>query len=405
MSYIDLCTELTPAQESIKKETNKFARDVLRPAAIELDSMDPLSVIQSGLYRDTLRKGYELGYHTIFIPDTWGGLGLDPLEIHIVLEELAWGSVDFAVSLGVTCFPAFFATMVPNDKLIDEIIVPFCENKDATIIGCWGITEPDHGSDQLSVGAPWFHDAKITGQCHARLEGDAYVITGQKSAWVSNGSVASHCMAYINIDPSMGLAGGGIGIIPLHLPGVRRGAPLNKMGQRALNQGEIYFDNVRVPREYMIVEPDSYEPMLDLTLATANAGMGAMFTGVARAAYELALEYAKQRVQGGKVLFEHQLIRHKLFQMFTKVEAARALSRAAFIYNLNNTPPLSRYSIAAKTYCTQVAFEVANDAMQIFGGNGLSKEYPIEKIFRDARAGLVEDGANDTLMIIAAQEL
>jgi alkylation response protein AidB-like acyl-CoA dehydrogenase len=200
----------------------------------------------------------------------------------------------------------------------------------------------------------------------------------------------------------MGMAGGGICVVPLDLPGVSKGKALNKMGQRALNQGEIFFDDVRVPEEYMLVDQESYESMLDLTLATANAGMGAIFTGAARACFEMALAYSKERVQGGKLLFEHQIIKHKLFSMFMKVEAARAYSRAAWIYNANTTPPATQYSIASKVFCTQTAFEVANDAVQIFGGYGVSKEYPIEKYFRDIRAALIEDGANDSLMITGA---
>ena len=210
--------------------------------------------------------------------------------------------MDFAIGLGISCFPAFFASMVPNDRLIEEIIVPFCECKDASIIGCWGITEPDHGTDTLCPFTPEFADPDITGQT-ARFDGDEYVIDGQKAAWVSNGTIATHCLAYLTIDPSKGMAGGGICIVPLDLPGVKRGRPLDKMGQRALNQGEIYFDGVRVPREYMLVDADSYEAMLDVTLSTANAAMGALFVGVARAAYEEALAYAKQRVQGGAPLF------------------------------------------------------------------------------------------------------
>jgi alkylation response protein AidB-like acyl-CoA dehydrogenase len=155
----------------------------------------------------------------------------------------------------------------------------------------------------------------------------------------------------------------------------------------------------------MLVDQESYEAMLDVTLSTANAAMGAIFTGTARAAYEEALAYSKERVQGGKPLFEHQIIKHKLFNMFMKVEAARALSRAALIYNYNNTPPSIEYSIASKVFCTNTAFEVANEAVQIFGGYGTSKEYAIEKIFRDARAALIEDGANDSLMITGAHKL
>ncbi|MCP4757408.1 MAG: acyl-CoA/acyl-ACP dehydrogenase [Proteobacteria bacterium] len=406
MSYTELNIELTDEQEAIKLETHKFAKEVLRPASLELDKInDPEEVIKHPLFWDTMKKGYKLGYHTIFIPDTWGGLGTDPLETHIVLEELAWGSVDFAIGIGISCFPAFFASMVPNDKLADEVIQPFCDNKDASIIGCWGITEPDHGTDTLCPFTPQFSDREITGQVTARMEGDDWVIDGQKSAWVSNGTIATHALLYLTIDPSLGMAGGGIAIVPLDLPGVKKGKALDKMGQRALNQGEIIFNNVHIPSEYMLVDQESYESMLDLTLSTANAAMGALFVGVARAAYEEALAYAKQRIQGGRPIFEHQMIRHKLFNMFTKIEAARSLSRAALIYNYNNTPPKIEFSIASKVFCTNTAFEVASDAIQVFGGNGLSREYPIEKLFRDARAAMIEDGANDSLMITAAHHL
>jgi alkylation response protein AidB-like acyl-CoA dehydrogenase len=406
MSYLDLNIELTDEQMALKEAVHKFAKEVLRPASLELDKIeDPEEVIKHPIFWDTMKKGYELGYHTIFIPDSWGGLGLDPLEVHIVLEEMGWGSADFAVALSVACFPAFFASMLPSDLLEKEILFPFCENRDATFIGCWGITEPDHGTDTLAPGTPEFTNSNITGQVTARLDGDEWVINGQKASWISNGTIATHTLLYLTIEPSMGMAGGGICIVALNLPGVSRGRSLNKLGQRALNQGEIFFEDVRVPKEFMLVDQESYEPMLDLTLSTANAAMGAMFTGVARSAYEEALNYSKERVQGGKLLFEHQIIKHKLFNMFTKVEAARAFSRAAMIYNYNNTPPDTKYSIASKVFCTNTAFEVADDAVQILGGYGLSKEYAIEKIFRDARAGLVEDGANDSLMITGAHSL
>jgi alkylation response protein AidB-like acyl-CoA dehydrogenase len=403
--YTDLNFELTPEQVSIKEETHRFARDVLRPASIALDAMEPEKVIESDIFWNTMKKGYDLGYHTIFIPDTYGGIATDPLESHIVLEEMAWGSVDFAIGLGVSCFPAFFASMVPTDRLIAEIIEPFCDCKDASIIGCWGITEPDHGTDTLCPFTPEFTDPKISGQVTARLDGDHYIVEGQKAAWVSNGTIATHCLVYLTLDPKMGMAGGGICIVPLDLPGVRKGKPLDKMGQRALNQGEIYFDGVRVPKEYMLVDEESYSAMLDVTLSTANAAMGAMFVGVARAAYEEALAYSKQRIQGGKPIFQHQLIKHKLFRMFMNIEAGRALSRAAMIYNYNNTPPKIEYSIAAKVFCTNMALEVTSEAIQIFGGNGVSREYPVEKFFRDARAGMIEDGANDSLMITGAHHL
>lgn len=406
MTYLDLNIEITDEQNALKAQAHKFAAEVLRPASIELDKIaDPEEMIKSPLLWSTMKKGFELGYHNVLMTDAYGGLGLDPLEVHMVLEEMGWGSADFAIAIGVSCFPAFFACMLPNDLLEESIIYPFCRNRDATVIGCWAITEPNHGTDQVCPGTEVFRDPKIRGQLKARLDGNEWVISGQKSAWVSNGPIATHALAYLNIDPSMGLAGGGICIIPLDRPGVSRGRALNKLGQRALSQGEIYFDDVRVPLDYMLVDQESYEAMLDVTLSTANAAMGAIFTGTARAAYEEALAYSKERIQGGKPLYEHQIIKHKLFNMFMKVEAARALSRAAIIYNYNNTPPAIEYSIASKVFCTNTAFEVANEAVQIFGGYGMSKEYSIEKIFRDARAALIEDGANDSLMITGAHKL
>ncbi|MBA7704227.1 Acyl-CoA dehydrogenase, short-chain specific [subsurface metagenome] len=151
----------------------------------------------------------------------------------------------------------------------------------------------------------------------------------------------------------------------------------------------------------MIVDPDSYEAMTELTLGHANATMGAYFTGVAQAAYDMALQYSTERVQGGKPLCEHQWVQKKLFDMFIKVETARSFSRSAMVFNMNTTPPIVQYSIAAKVYCTEAAFQVTSDAIQLFGGYGVSKDFPIEKLFRDARAGMIEDGSNDTLSIAA----
>ena len=239
----------------------------------------------------------------------------------------------------------------------------------------------------------------------ATLDGDDYVLNGQKSAWVSNGTIATHALAFLGVDRRRGMAGGGVALVPLNLPGVTKGTPLNKLGQRALNQGEIFFDNVRIPRQYMLVEPEAYTFVIDAVLAGANAFMGATFTGLARAAFEEALTYTKERVQGGVPICEHQLVQKKLFDMFVKVEAARQLSRAAVLYNHGAFPPGTQYSIASKVFCTQTAFEVASDAVQLHGGYGLTKEMLVEKLFRDARASMIEDGSNDILSLTAAKKI
>ena len=201
-------------------------------------------------------------------------------------------------------------------------------------------------------------------------------------------------------------------IVPLTLPGVSKGKPLDKIGQRSLNQGEIFFDNVRLPENYMIVpDPAMGTPIKDFSLIGANTGMGILFTGLAQAAFDLALDYAKNRMQGGKPIFDHQSVRLRLFEMFKLVESTRAMSRRVALYNFVNNDPLNglnpsgAHGMALKVFATENAFKVASEALQIFGGNGLSREYPIEKIFRDARAGMIEDGENNVLSLVGASHL
>ena len=404
--YVDLNKELTAEEQSVKEETHKFAAEVLRPASIELDSLSPEDVIAEGsIHWEVFRKAYQQGYHSSSLPEQLGGADLSTLSRHIHAEEMGWGSADFAIAIGVTAFPFTFAAMSGNQDLIKNVVVPSAEDREGKYIGCWATTEPHHGSDSLLIGTEQFGDAKMAFECAARPDGDEWVINGQKAAWVSNGTIATHACTFLSIDSSKGMAGGGVAIIPLDLPGVSRGKPLNKLGQRALNQGEIFFDNVRIPKHYMVIQPAGYPFIIDNILAGANAGMSAIFTGVARAAFEEALAYCKQRVQGGKPIAEHQLVQKKLFDMFIKVESARSLSRAAMTYNAATNPPATQYSIAAKVYCTEAAFEVASDAIQLFGGYGLARDLPVEKLFRDARASMIEDGTNEVLSLAGARKL
>jgi alkylation response protein AidB-like acyl-CoA dehydrogenase len=406
-SYRELALETPEEIESIKESAHKFAKDVIRPAATALDRLaDPRDVIalESPL-RKVFKQAYELRYNVAGLPTEVGGMGLRGLGMHVLIEELSWGGVDLALSLLCASFPFSAAAGSGNPELYEKFVKPYLANRDASMIGCWAITEPRHGSDELMPGTRQFHDSKVSGQVVARADGDSWVISGQKAAWVSNGTLATHAALYLTTQPQSGMAGGGIAFVPLDLPGVSKGKPLNKLGQRALNQGEIYFDDVKIPRSFMLTAADGYELQLERTLTFANSSMAAAFTGVARAAYEEALEYSTERVQGGTAICEHQLVQKHLFEMFTKVEACRALSRAVMTYNQTSPAPSLEHAIAAKTFCTQASFEVASDALQIFGGNGLSKEYGIEKLFRDARASLIEDGTNDVLSLVGARRL
>ena len=402
MPLVDIEVGLTDQEREVRDSVHKFAEEVVRPAGVALDKLpDPRDVIapESPLW------GVHERYRALGIGEleAGGGEELGPVERArlgvLVNEEIGWGDGGLAISLAVSGFHRIFARMSGRPELAERFCVPGSRE-----IGCWAITEPDHGSDTLTVTEKHFGDPGLRANCVARLEGDEYVIRGQKAAWVSNGSIATVATLFCTIDPSQGFKGGGICLVPLDRPGVSRGRPLDKLGQRALNQGEIFFDDVRVPASYMVVGSAAYAPVVEMVLAMANAYMGATFVGCARAALELALDYAKERVQGGVPIIQHQSVKSRLFKMFMGVEAARSLARRVAMYN-GTHPPLVQYSIASKVFCTTTAFETASAALQIFGGNGLSREYPIEKLLRDARASMIEDGCNEVLGLVAGSKL
>lgn len=405
-TYLELNKQLTFDESNIKEQVHRFGVEVLRPAAALLDPLPPEQVIAKGSpLWEVFRKAYELGFHTSGLPESLGGVELSPLARHIYAEEMGWASADFAISLGVAPFPFNFAAMGGTPALIDEIVRPFAEDRDAKYIGCWAITEPRHGSDSLLVGDAQFSRPETAFDLYAREEGDEWVISGQKSAWVSNGTIATHALTFLGVDRARGASGSAVAIIPLDAPGVTRGKPLDKLGQRALNQGEIFFDEVRIPKHYMLVPTEAYPFIIESVLAGANAGMGAIFTGVARAAFEEALSYTRGRVQGGVPICEHQAVQLKLMDMFVRVEAARQLSRAAMAYNSQTVPPALQYSVASKVFCTQAAFTVSSDAVQLHGGMGLAKGVLVEKLLRDARASMIEDGTNEVLSLGAARRV
>ena len=399
--HLDIEPQLSEQEREIRDLAHRFAAEVLRPAGRELDALDdPQDVIApNSILWDTFRKYRETGLAGIDAATA----ELSPLErIRIrtmVSEELGWGDSGLAISLGVSGFHRTFALMSGRERLIDRYIKSGHDE-----IGCWAVTEPDHGSDTLTFTEPHFNDGNLRANCIATPDGDSYIIRGQKSAWVSNGTIATVAALFCTIDPSAGFHDGGVAVVPLDLPGVSRGKPTNKLGQRPLNQGEIFFDDVRIPADYMVVGCENYAPTVEQILTFANASMGTTFVGVARAAYEHALDYARTRVQGGIPIINHQSVRSRLFKMFMQVEAARALARRVSAYNATNHPKI-QYSVASKVFATNTAFEVASQALQIFGGNGLTKEFPIEKLMRDARASMIEDGCNEVLGLVAAAKL
>ena len=400
MARIDYEVALTDGERAVRETVHRFAEEVMRPAGAELDAMaDPRNVIAGdSILWEVFKKHRALGLDELTAPNG----DLTPAQQArlrcIISEELGWGDSGLAISFGVAGFPRMMAQMSGKPEVIERFSAEDC-------IGCWAGTEPDHGSDLIYYMNRPGVEQPGRPNCIARKDGDSFVFSGQKSAWVSNGTIAKAAAMFCAVDMGDGKRADAGFVVPLDVPGVSKGKPLNKIGQRALNQGEIFFDHVRIPADYMVIPPDAYGVATDMILCMANGGMGSTFVGVAQAALDMAIDYAKQRVQGGVPIFQHQSVKLRLFAMFRKVQAARALSRQVTLYNSINAPSQLHLAVASKVTSTNTAFEVASSALQIFGGNGLSREYPIEKLLRDARASMIEDGCNDLLSLVAAESL
>jgi alkylation response protein AidB-like acyl-CoA dehydrogenase len=411
MAYPEIDLNLTDEQKALRDMVRKFGAEVMRPAGIELDKLrDPADVIAEGsILWDVFKQSRELGLHATGFSKSIGGMAedMDPMMGILLLEEMGYADAGLAISLGVAGMPFTFCQFLPVPELQD-LARQYVEDKDCKLIGCWGITEPDHGGDWSLGGDKPECGPSLRGV----LKGDEYIINGQKSAWVSNGTIATHSLLHLGLDPSRGMQGQGIAICPLDLPGITRGKPLDKIGQRPLNQGEIFFDDVHLPKEYMIMTPRPASESVGRGGGLFGSGggipmgsMAVMFGGLARAALDEAIKYARGRIQGGVPIIEHKNIKLKLFEMFMMTESARSLSRRLQLYNSMSGSSSMVHTMAGKWMSTETAFKVASEAIQIFGGNGLSKEYAIEKIFRDARAAMIEDGTNEVLALSVVDDL
>ncbi len=395
--------DLTEEERATQETFHRFAEEVVRPIGIQLDKMTPEEAVAPGSpVFDFIAKFETLG----FGPEALAQTPPEQLSrlLPLIMEELCWGDVGLGLSTMVMSFPAFAASLTGKPEVMERF---------AGQRGCWLGTQPDRGSDVLDFQGSNLHPGgkQNKGNLVARVEGDEVILHGQSSAWVSTSPIAECALAYVPCDYGNGIlrqdgiANGIALLVPFDLEGVSKGKPLDKLGMRPLSQGELFFKEVRIPRDYAIAEGDAYFTSFYGALTFANMEMGIAFTGLARAAFEHALAYAHERRQGGTEIIHHQAVKLKLFSMWKKVELCRAMSRRAARYNFVSGTPHVLASITSKTSVTQLAFEVASEAIQIFGGNGLTKEYPVEKLLRDARSALIADGENTVLDMVGAEWL
>ena len=386
---------LTEIEASIQEVAHRFAEDVMRPAGMALDKLSTDEVIADGSpLWEVFREYRTLGLDLNEVSE-----GLNPLEVarltYLVNEELGWGDCGLGWSLYASNMAQGMIRSFGRDDLW-EICPVDC-------ISMWSITEPSHGTNMLdfthTLAAQ--EEGGLRSDCVAVKKGDRYILRGQKSAWGSNGSIAEVSALFCRMDDGSGEAKRAAFIVPLNLPGISRGKPLDKLGVRCLSDAELYFDDVEIPENYLLCPPEAYDELVRGIIMSANPGMAVFSLGVARAAFEHALAYARERKQAGRPIFEFQAVQLKLFDMYRKIQAARKLIRGTMEDHAQFEPQLQN-AVSCKVTGTQTAIEVTNQAFEVFGGNATSKEYPVEKLLRDARMGSIADGTNEVLALMAA---
>jgi acyl-CoA dehydrogenase len=388
---------LTEEEQGVQHAVHRFARDVMRPLGREIDKLPADKAYQAGspfwqFHQEALKLG--MG------PEATASL--PPLQAAridgIVVEEMGWGDAGLTVSAGVAALPLIMARASGQQELID-----LCSGK----LGCWAATQPDRGSDGLLLySEERYPGSKANkGNLLATFTTDEVIFNGQTSSWVSNGPVAQVALMDIVADYGQGFhdeQGNTFGcnvIVPLDAKGVSRGKPLEKIGKRPLPQGEIFFDNVRVPRRFAVATRDDYELKHAYAWAHAGTAMSHLAAGLARAAFEITLAYAHERRQGGALLADLQLTQYRLGGIGIKVEAIRAMARHVTHFTKCSPRPHPYFTAAGKSFCCTELMNVTRDSLHLMGGVGLTREFPIEKLLRDAQAMQIEDGENNVLQM------
>jgi alkylation response protein AidB-like acyl-CoA dehydrogenase len=388
---------LTETQKLLVDTAREFGRDVLEPAEIAIDRMPADQAFGSDAYRRAMAGAFELGFHKMTLPEESGGLGLDPQTTGLVWEELARHGVGFAAGLiAGSVVPGLISFLAPHDRaMVDKYVAPFCADTTGTRITAWGSSEPRVGSDGKS-----YDDLSVHHETTATKRGSVYALNGSKSAFVSNGGIASALAVFACVDRSKGLRGSGLFVIDGDAPGVTRGRAEDRLGLRALNQADLTFVDAELPEGQMIFPPGDGYPMLHHAIMTVgNLGTGYLAVGLMRAAYEEALVYAKERIQGGKPIVRHHLVAKRLFDIHAAIESCRALLWKGSWLAAKSFPGDLKTSVTAKILCTTLAARHTCEMVQVLGGYGITKDYKLEKYMRDAQLLTIMDGTNDTLML------
>ncbi|MDD3719447.1 MAG: acyl-CoA dehydrogenase family protein [Actinomycetota bacterium] len=374
---------LSDEQKALKQTVHEFAENEIRPISMEMDEKGEFAW-------DVVRKAARLELTYSGVPEEYGGPGLSMLDNVIVIEELGWGCVGIASAIALNQI-AILPVLLAGTEEQKKRYLPRITDSDNPRLCAFGLTEPEAGSDAASL------------KTRAVRDGDDYVLTGGK-CFITNGGISDFYTIFTTVDPDQKYQGITAFIVEADTPGFSIGKIEHKMGMRASQTAELILEDVRVPASNILRgEGQGFYVAME-TLDSSRPGVGAIGVGLARAAFEEALAYSRQRVQFGKPICRQQAIAFMLADMATKVDYARLLCyRAAWM--LDNGLDAIKESSMAKYTGTDVAMEVVTDAVQIHGGYGYMKEYLVEKFFRDAKILQIVEGTNQIQRLVLSAQL
>jgi acyl-CoA dehydrogenase len=394
---------LTEEQKMLRQTAHDFAEKEIRPIAPAMD-LEPDPVKSFAMAWEVIKKGAQLGFYKILIPEKYGGYGGDLMDVALLAEELAWGDVGIALSITVNAAVPVYVVIGGTEEQRERWLRPFCEDTTGTFCFSGSGTEPTGGSE---IVCP-LPDPVMGVRTTAVRDGDDYIINGSK-VFASFATKAKAVFLVTRTDKTKpNWESCSRFIVPMDTPGVKVGRIENKMGCRGYENSELFFENVRVPKESMVGEEGSVmtkaPPMLSLG---SGVLVGSLSIGLARAAYETALNYATERKIWGRPIREYELIAAKLVDMRMQIEAGRALIWKIAWAGAHPEESEGLYKLGdmAKVFPTSFVRGITIEALQILGGYGYMRDYPVEKYVRDAMVMPIYEGTNEIHKVFLARDL
>jgi alkylation response protein AidB-like acyl-CoA dehydrogenase len=374
--------ELTDEQISIRNMVREFAEAEIVPHVLEYDESKTFPA-------HLIEKMGELGILGIIFPEEYAGAGMGYVEYSLILEELS--AADPSIGLTVAAHNSLGTNHIftfGTEEQRQKFIPPLLTGKS---LASWALTEPGGGSDAFGL------------KTNAHKEGDRWILNGSKT-FITNPNYSEYHVVMARTNPEKGKAGISAFIVEKGMPGFTVGAPMNKLGMRASDTAELFFEDCPVPEANMLgKEGEGYFNSLGI-LDGGRISIASMCVGIARGAFEHAVRYSQERAAFGKKISQFQAIKMKLADMATQIDAARLLTlRAATMKDQGKSVNLE--SAMAKLYSSEIAIQVANEAIQVFGGYGYIKDYPVEKYYRDAKLGTIGEGTSEILRMVIARDV